>query len=229
METKIITGSNIHKNFSLDRKGGQLLQVLRGIDIAVVKGEMIAIVGASGSGKSTLLHVLGGLDRPSEGKVLWKESDISALTDEEIAKRRRTMIGFVFQFHNLLPEFSAVENVMIPMMIAGEGSGKARARAEVLLNKVGLGDRKDHRPSELSGGELQRVAVVRALANEPEILFADEPTGNLDSENSEHLIELFIDLNRKDGQTIVVVTHSEQFFRRAHRILKMTDGRLSAI
>jgi lipoprotein-releasing system ATP-binding protein len=229
MEKTIIAGSNIHKHFSLDRKEKQLLRVLRGIEISVPKGEMVAIVGASGSGKSTLLHVLGGLDRPSEGKVFWKDDDISDLSDEEIAKRRRTMIGFVFQFHNLLPEFSAVENVMIPMMIAGEGRDKARTRAEVLLNKVGLGDRKDHRPNELSGGELQRVAVVRALANEPEILFADEPTGNLDSENSEHLIELFVDLNKKDGQTIVVVTHSEQFFRRAHRILKMADGKLSAI
>jgi lipoprotein-releasing system ATP-binding protein len=229
MKSIIISGYNIHKNFTLDRKDVGLLQVLRGIDIEVAKGEMIAIVGASGSGKSTLLHVLGGLDRPSEGKVLWKDDDISGLADEEIAKRRRSMIGFVFQFHNLLPEFSAVENVMIPMMIAGEEKGKAHARAENLLKKVGLVDRGAHRPSELSGGELQRVAVMRALANEPNILFADEPTGNLDSENSEHLIGLFMDLNKKDGQTIIVVTHSEQFFRRADRILKMSDGKLFPI
>jgi lipoprotein-releasing system ATP-binding protein len=225
----IISGENIHKNFTLNRKGEDHLRVLRGINIEVSKGEMVAIVGASGSGKSTLLHVLGGLDEPSEGKVFWKDDDISGLADEEIARRRRAMIGFVFQFHNLLPEFSAVENVMIPMMIAGERKENAHARAENLLKKVGLADRAAHRPYELSGGELQRVAVVRALANGPEILFADEPTGNLDSENSESLIRLFMDLNKNDGQTIIVVTHSEQFFSKADRILKMSDGKLAPI
>jgi lipoprotein-releasing system ATP-binding protein len=225
----IISGENIHKNFTLNRKGEDHLRVLRGINIEVSKGEMVAIVGASGSGKSTLLHVLGGLDEPSEGKVFWKDDDISGLADEEIARRRRAMIGFVFQFHHLLPEFSAVENVMIPMMIAGERKENAHARAENLLKKVGLADRAAHRPYELSGGELQRVAVVRALANGPEILFADEPTGNLDSENSESLIRLFMDLNKNDGQTIIVVTHSEQFFSKADRILKMSDGKLAPI
>ena len=229
MKTALIRGIGIQKMFSLNRKGNRVLSVLRGIDITVEKGEMVAIVGASGSGKSTLLHVLGGLDRPSEGKVLWKENDLSELTDEEIAKRRQSMIGFVFQFHNLLPEFSALENVMIPMMIAGGAREQARIRAEALLEKVGLIDRRDHLPAELSGGELQRVAVSRAMANEPEIIFADEPTGNLDSENSGRLIELFVDLSRNDGQTIVVVTHSEQFFQRARRVLKITDGKLYPI
>ena len=229
MNTVLIEGTSIKKSFLIDKRENRLLEVLHGVDISINRGEMIAIIGASGSGKSTLLNILGGLDKPSEGKVFWKNSDISDLSDEEIAKQRRFMIGFVFQFHNLLPEFTALENVMIPMMIAGEKSEKARNRAEALLSKVGLIDRMDHRPSELSGGELQRVAVSRALANQPEVILADEPTGNLDSENSEKLIELLMNLHDNDGQTIVVVTHSESLFQRAGRILKMVDGKLYAI
>lgn len=229
MNKVLIEGTSIKKSFLIDKSENRYLEVLHGVDISINRGEMIAIIGASGSGKSTLLNILGGLDKPSEGKVFWKKSDISGLSDEEIAKQRRFMIGFVFQFHNLLPEFTALENVIIPMMIAGEKSEKARNRAEALLSKVGLIDRMDHRPSELSGGELQRVAVSRALANQPEVILADEPTGNLDSENSEKLIELLMNLHDNDGQTIVVVTHSESLFQKAGRILKMVDGKLYAI
>lgn len=224
----ILRCANLHKSFSLGQKTTSI-EVLKGIDLSVSRGEIISIVGASGSGKSTLLHILGGLDRPASGNVWWNEQDIFTLSDEELAFRRGKNVGFVFQFHHLLPEFSALENVMIPQMIQGKSTEEASIRAKELLQKVNVMNRDDHRPGELSGGEQQRIAVARALANRPAIIFADEPSGNLDSENSQQLHALLIDLNRVEGQTLVIVTHNEQFARQASRVFKMTDGKLQQV
>src|SRR5260221_6704369 len=196
MTQSILRCSNIHKSFSIDRKSDSALHVLKGIDFEVFEGEIVSIVGASGSGKSTLLHILGGLDRPTGGSVYWQENEIFTLSDEALAKLRGTHAGFVFQFHHLLPEFTAHENVMIPIMIRNATVHKkvrheAAEGAETLLAKVGLSERLHHKPGELSGGEQQRVAVARALANHPRIIFADEPSGNLDSASSQRLHELF--------------------------------------
>ncbi|TLY29633.1 MAG: ABC transporter ATP-binding protein [Ignavibacteria bacterium] len=220
---------NIQKSFTIDRGSSPPLHVLRGINLEILGGEFISVVGASGSGKSTLLHILGGLDRPTEGEVFWLEKNIGTLGDEELARLRGGTVGFVFQFHHLLPEFSALENVMIPIMIQAKSTGEAAARATRLLNRVGLQDRLRHRPSELSGGEQQRVAVARALANNPQIVFADEPTGNLDSVSSQNLHELLRELNRTEKQTFLIVTHNERFARESSRIFRMTDGILETV
>ncbi len=222
----VLRCANIHKKYKLDKSSTSELHVLRGIDIEIVQGEIVTIVGASGSGKSTLLHILGGLDRPLEGKVFWGEHDIFSMTDDALATLRGGNVGFVFQFHHLLPEFTALENVMIPQMILGKSPAQAETIAKELLTKVNVVDRSSHRPSELSGGEQQRVAVARALANKPQIVFADEPSGNLDSENSKRLHELLIELNRTERQSFVLVTHSEQFAEQSHRVLRITDGKL---
>ncbi len=220
---------NIHKIFSLNKKESSQLHVLKGIDFEVFEGESISIVGASGSGKSTLLHILGGLDKPTEGKVFWIGNDISIFNDEKLAKQRIVYVGFVFQFHHLLPEFTALENIMIPMMINGRSRFDAVKGAEELLEKVELISRKHHKPSELSGGEQQRVAVARALANKPKIVFADEPTGNLDSVNSQQIQGLLAELNKNDKQTFVIVTHNEKFTKKSDRVFRMVDGRLLQI
>ena len=220
---------NIHKNFTIDRGSSPPLHVLRGINLEILKGEFISIVGASGSGKSTLLHILGGLDRPTDGDVFWMEKNIGTLGDEELARLRGGSVGFVFQFHHLLPEFSALENVMIPIMIQRRKTGEAAARAMQLLTRVGLQDRLHHRPSELSGGEQQRVAVARALANNPQVVFADEPTGNLDSVASQNLHELLSELNRTEKQTFLIVTHNERFARESNRVYRMADGILERV
>jgi lipoprotein-releasing system ATP-binding protein len=225
----IIRCQNIHKKFLLDKHSGSELHVLKGIDFEIHAGEMIAIVGASGSGKSTLLHILGGLDEPSQGKVYWQEKDLYALSDEAVARLRGTLIGFVFQFHHLLPEFTAIENVMIPALIQKIPSARAEARAGELLAKVGLSERFNHKPGELSGGEQQRVAVARALANNPKVIFADEPTGNLDSASSTQLVDLLLELNRTEGQAFVLVTHNEAFAGRSGRVYRMLDGQLHAL
>ena len=222
----LIRCTNIHKVFSLNSDSKSQLQVLRGVNFDVHEGEMISIVGASGSGKSTLLHILGGLDRPSEGKVYWHDNDLFSLDDESLAKLRGSRVGFVFQFHHLLPEFTALENIMIPMMIQKKSETEVTSRAKELLRKVGLSERTNHKPSELSGGEQQRVAVARALANNPSIIFADEPSGNLDSANSQQLHELLFELNRTERQTFVIVTHNEQLANKSHRIFRMMDGQL---
>ena len=224
----ILRCENIHKSFSLNKKTSPL-EVLKGVDLRVDKGEFVCIVGPSGSGKSTLLHVLGGLDHPDEGKVFWSERDIFTYTDEALAKLRGANVGFVFQFHHLLPEFTALENIMIPPMIQGKNMTEAEGQARSLLAKVHLSNRSDHKPGELSGGEQQRVAVARALANNPQIIFADEPSGNLDSENSKRLHDLLIELNRAEGQTFIVVTHNEQFADQSRRKFRMTDGKLEMV
>lgn len=200
------------------------LKVLKGIDLEIQSGEVVAIVGASGAGKSTLLHILGTLDSPDTGKILIKDKDVFAQSARNLAAFRNKSIGFVFQFHNLLPEFSALENVMIPGLI-DRGDDKAiRKRAQELLERLGLNDRIDHKPSELSGGEQQRTAVARALMNSPDIILADEPSGNLDSKNAVDLHNLFFQLRKELGQTFIIVTHNEELSRMADRKLEIKDG-----
>lgn len=200
------------------------LNVLKGIDLAIDKGEIVAIVGASGAGKSTLLHILGTLDTPDAGKVFIQEKDVFAQPPNAVAAFRNKSIGFVFQFHNLLPEFSALENVMIPGLIGNGREADVRAKAKELLDKLGLANRLDHKPSELSGGEQQRTAVARALINSPMLLLADEPSGNLDSKNAVELHQLFFQLRKEMGQTFVIVTHNEDLAQMADRRLEIKDG-----
>jgi lipoprotein-releasing system ATP-binding protein len=206
---------------------GGLIAVLDGVDLQVARGEMVAIVGASGTGKSTLLHLLGALDRPTRGSVLIGGERIEERSDEELSVLRNKQVGFVFQFHHLLREFSALENVMMPLRIAGWEDQRARGRAEELLSRVGLTGRMSHRPSELSGGEQQRTAVARALAIDPAVLLADEPSGNLDHANSSRLHDLFVELSRDLEIAMVVVTHNRSLALRADRALLLEDGRLT--
>ena len=200
------------------------LQVLRNIDLHVEKGEIVAIVGASGAGKSTLLHILGTLDIPDAGKVHIHGKDVFAQSSRNLASFRNQSIGFVFQFHNLLPEFSALENVFIPGLIAGKDSSEVRKRAEELLDMLGISQRKDHKPSELSGGEQQRTAVARALINSPDLILADEPSGNLDSKNAVELHNLFFQLRKDLNQTFIIVTHNAELSMMADRRVEIRDG-----
>ena len=205
---------------------GGLIQVLNNVELAVHRGEMVAIVGASGAGKSTLLHILGALDRPTKGFVVLDGEPLHGLREEELARLRNHKVGFVFQFHHLLREFSALENVMMPLRIAGWEPKRARSRAEELLARVGLGGRMAHRPSELSGGEQQRTAVARALAIDPAVLLADEPSGNLDHYNAERLHDQFVQLVRDLEVAMVVVTHNRSLAGRADRVLLLENGQL---
>lgn len=218
----MLNATDIHKSY------GQL-KVLKGIDIHIKPGEIVAIVGSSGAGKSTLLHILGTLDTPDSGKVFVLGKDVFQQNPKAIASFRNQSIGFVFQFHNLLPEFSAIENVMIPGIIGGRKDSEVRARADELLGMLGIGERRDHKPSELSGGEQQRAAVARALINSPKLLFADEPSGNLDSKNALELHKLFFTLRDKMGQTFVIATHNEELARMADRRLEIKDGMIGAL
>ena len=201
------------------------LEVLRGVDLTVESGEIVSIVGASGAGKTTLLQILGTLALPDAGSLSVGGQSTSGMSRRELSAFRNAHLGFVFQFHRLLPEFNALENVMMPAWIAGKKTNGTRSRATQLLKDLGLGHRLDHNPAELSGGEQQRVAVARALMNEPSVLLADEPSGNLDSENASALHDLFFDLRARLGQTIVLVTHNEDLANRADRMLRMADGR----
>ena len=200
------------------------LEVLRGVDLTVESGEIVSIVGASGAGKTTLLQILGTLALPDAGSLSVGGQSTSGMSRRELSAFRNAHLGFVFQFHRLLPEFNALENVMMPAWIAGQKDSSTRSRATHLLKELGLGHRLDHNPAELSGGEQQRVAVARALMNEPSVLLADEPSGNLDSENASALHDLFFDLRARLGQTIVLVTHNEDLANRADRMLRMADG-----
>lgn len=202
------------------------VEVLKSVSIEIQKCKITMIAGASGAGKSTLLHILGGLDKADSGNVYFKGENIYNYSDTELSKFRNRHIGFVFQFHHLLPEFTAAENVAIPQMILGNSLNKSIQRSLELLNEVGLLDRKDHKPAELSGGEQQRVAIARALANDPSIVFADEPTGNLDSVNSQAIIDLVIQLNKKYGKTFVVVTHNKEMISIADVLYEMKDGKI---
>lgn len=208
------------------RRSYGTLPVLKGINLSIQAGEVISIVGASGAGKSTLLHILGTLDRPDEGQIELAGQSIFTLNDRQLAQFRNQHIGFVFQFHNLLPEFTALENVCLPGFIAGRDERQVRSRAEELLQNLGLGSRMNHFPSQLSGGEQQRTAVARALINQPAIVFADEPSGNLDSKNAEELHQLFFSLREQYGQTFVIVTHNEQLANLADRKLVIIDGKI---
>ena len=213
----MIQATNIVKRF------GEL-EVLRGVDLTVNAGEIVSIVGASGAGKTTLLQILGTLDLPDAGEVAIGGQSTAGLSRRELSAFRNAHLGFVFQFHRLLPEFNALENVLMPAWIAGKSTDESRVRAKELLEELGMGHRIEHNPSELSGGEQQRVAVARALMNAPSVLLADEPSGNLDSENAAMLHDLFFELRDRLGQTIVLVTHNEPLAQRADRMLRMADG-----
>jgi lipoprotein-releasing system ATP-binding protein len=214
---------DLHKSFV---EGGEEIQVLRGLDMELGERERIAIVGESGVGKSTLLHILGILDRPSTGRVIYRGKDLSQLSEDEIAEFRNRELGFIFQFHYLLPDFSALENVMLPALIRGWEWEKARSEAEQLLTAVGLKDRVSHRPGKLSGGEQQRVAVARALILSPSLLLADEPTGDLDPRTGEEIEHLLLQLNEQRGVALVIATHSRQLATRIGRQMELRDGRL---
>ncbi len=205
------------------------LQVLRETDMYIERGELLGIVGASGVGKSTLLHILGGLDKPDKGKILFNDQDIYSQTHEFLDQFRNENIGFVFQFFNLLPEFNVLENVLFPSLIGNRNKVKSRERAKMLLNEVGLSERLDHKPGELSGGETQRVALARALINEPNMVLADEPTGNLDAKSSDKLMDLIRELNQKSNQTFVIVTHSQKIAQSLHRVLELADGKINKV
>lgn len=202
------------------------LQVLKGVDVSIGKGEVVSIVGASGAGKSTLLQILGTLDRPDTGSVMFEDRVITSMGSRQLAQFRNKHVGFIFQFHNLLSEFTAIENVCIPAFIAGKNVKEAEVRAKELLEFLGLGARVDHKPAQLSGGEQQRVAVARALMNNPDVILADEPSGNLDSKNARELHQLFFTLREKYNQTFVIVTHNDELASLADRALVMKDGRL---
>jgi lipoprotein-releasing system ATP-binding protein len=218
----ILEVKNIHKQY---RTGiSNQLNVLKGVSLSFNSGEIISVVGQSGAGKSTLVHILGLLDRPSSGEISFEGKDVTDLSDEQISKIRNLNIGFVFQFHHLLPEFTALENVMMPAMIAGKNGNSEIEKAKKLLNEVGLEEREYHRPNELSGGEQQRVAVARALMNSPKIIFADEPSGNLDAENAEKLHDLLFNLRTKYKQTFVIVTHNKDLANRSDRIITLSNG-----
>lgn len=202
------------------------LQVLKGIDLTIDKGEVVSIVGPSGAGKTTLLQIMGTLDKPDTGRILLNGTEINRLKERELAAFRNREIGFVFQFHQLLPEFTALENVTIPALIQGVSSGEARRRAVEMLEFMGLSERASHKPAELSGGEKQRVAVARALINHPSVVLADEPSGSLDTHNKEELHRLFCELRDKLGQTFVIVTHDEGLASQTDRTIHMLDGRI---
>jgi len=208
------------------REGTSTLRVLDGLDLRLQRGECVAIVGASGSGKTTLLQILGGLDRPTLGSVRIEGRDLHALNEIERSALRNRTIGFIYQFHHLLPEFSALENVAMPLLVRRMATAEAKSRASVILEEVGLGSRLSHRPHQLSGGERQRAAVARALVTEPALVLADEPTGNLDGRNAEQVFELMLRLNRDRRTTLVIVTHDARLAARMDRVLTLTEGRL---
>ena len=219
-----LVASGVEKSYVV---GTNRLPVLKGLDVVLEKGEMVAVVGASGVGKSTLLHVLGGLDAADKGSVTLGDTNLTALSDAEIVAFRNRNVGFVFQFHHLLPEFTAVENAEMPMRIARRPHGEARPRAEELLRRVGLGERLEHRPGMMSGGEQQRVAIARALMMDPAILLADEPTGDLDEHTADTLHELLREMHKERGLTSLIATHNPRLAAACDRVLRLADGRLA--
>ena len=224
--TAVLEGRELHKNYF--QEDGSELRILEGVKVSVAPGEAVAIIGASGAGKSTLLHLLGGLDRPTSGSVLLEGRNLATLSEKELALIRNERIGFVFQFHHLLRDFTALENVMMPLLIRGSSRADATERGRRLLEDVGLGGRLTHKSSQLSGGEQQRVAVARALANNPAVVIADEPSGNLDTHTGEQLHELFFTLRQTHGMAMVIATHNRDLAERADRVLHMKEGQLRA-
>ncbi|MFA4924777.1 MAG: ABC transporter ATP-binding protein [Ignavibacteriaceae bacterium] len=225
MTMNIIKAENIYKSYETGLTNR--LEILKNISIEIPKNKISVIIGASGAGKSTLLHIIGGLDKPDKGKILIDNNDVSSFSDKKLSSFRNTHIGFVFQFHHLLPEFTALENVAIPQLIGNISFSKACKKAKELLEAVGLAERLEHKPAQLSGGEQQRVAVARALVNDPQLILADEPTGNLDTENSDVLNKLFVDLRDKFNKTLVIVTHNKDLMALADFIVEMKDGKLT--
>lgn len=221
MERTVFEAARLTKVFS---KAGRTIEVLDGLDLSLASGEVVGILGASGAGKSTLLHIAGGLDRPTSGTVSHAGQDIFSLSEPALAAFRNRKVGFVFQMHYLLSEFTCLENVMMPGIIAGEDKHEVHERARELLGQVGLSERRDHRPGELSGGEQQRAAVARALVNRPSMVLADEPTGNLDEKTAVSVQDLFLELNEKHGTTFLVVTHNREMASRFHRRFQLRDG-----
>jgi len=219
----MIKVDNLSKTYIKD---GSKIEVLKDLDLIIPRGQSLAILGVSGAGKSTLIHILGTLDHPTSGSVLYDDINVFAWEKKKLAEFRNSTIGFVFQFHNLLPEFNSLENTMMPALIHGLSLREAKARAKVLLQEVGLGDRLNHKPGELSGGEQQRVAVARALIMKPEIILADEPTGNLDSETGKRIENILVDLNKNKQITLVVVTHNKSLADRMSQKIRLSDGRI---
>ena len=222
----LVTVRNLEKFFINNQ---HRVEVLKGLDLNLYKQDTLAVVGASGTGKSTLLHILGTLDRPSGGQVLFEGQNIFEQTAKELARFRNRKIGFVFQFHHLLPEFTALENTMMPLLIGGSGKQKAQERAEEILIQLGLRDRLFHRIGELSGGEQQRVAIARSLIGSPQLILADEPTGNLDRKTGEQIVDLFLRQNQENGVTFLMVTHNQELSRRFRRNIKIVDGKATEI
>ncbi len=220
----VLRAEEVRKVF---RKDGYDIEVLKGISLSIGRGETIGVVGVSGAGKTTLLQILGTLDRPTSGRILFDGEDVTGLSEDRLASLRNRKIGFVFQFHNLLPEFSVLENVMLPCRIAGLDKAEARRRAEALLSEAGLSQRATHRSGEISGGEQQRVAICRALVMEPSVLLADEPTGNLDRVTATGMVDLLLEVNRARGLSLLMVTHNEQVASRLDRLVRIDDGRVA--
>ena len=221
----MLEAKDLHKTYRL---AANELHVLRGINVAIEEGDVAAIVGPSGAGKSTLLHILGALDKPSSGKVTLEGEEIYSLSENQRARMRNTRMGFIFQFYHLLPEFTALENVILPAVVKANvgNDSSVRTKALELLDRVGLANRSSHKPNELSGGEQQRGAIARALVNDPKVIFCDEPTGNLDSESGRQIIQLLLELNKKNKQTLVIVTHDDNIAKVARTVIRMRDGKL---
>lgn len=222
----LLSAKGIHKSFE-DENGGAPLEVLRGVDIDVPEATITSIVGSSGSGKSTLLHIVGGLDKPDSGSVLWGNTDISSLKNNELATFRNKNIGFVFQFHHLLPEFTAIENIAMPALISGKSIEEATERALKLMERFGVAERRNHRPTQLSGGEQQRVSMARALMNEPKLILADEPTGNLDDANTQIILDMLFELRDQDGVSVLLITHEKSIAQRSDILLEIKSGTIS--
>tara|TARA_R110002124_G_scaffold286310_1_gene466842 strand:- start:25350 stop:26030 length:681 start_codon:yes stop_codon:yes gene_type:complete len=226
MSDLLLKAQGIYKSYA-DDNGGPPLQVLENVSLEVKKGTIISIIGSSGSGKSTLLHILGGLDKPNEGSVLWGDKEISSMKSDALAEFRNKNIGFVFQFHHLLPEFTALENIAMPALIGGESIKEASDRALDLMKRFGVADRRFHRPTQLSGGEQQRVSMARALMNNPELILADEPTGNLDDANTQVILDLLYELRDKDGVSVLLITHEKNIAERSDLVLEIKNGTIA--